>query len=135
MTGFWQVANVVTFGVNTLLTFTVGTAPRSDDNADPAETNFVKKLLAPDGSSNSEISAKYPTLVTPSGWAFSIWGIIFLSEGASVVWQLFTPVNVQIELEPAAPYLSGAFLLQVGRSVALLNVCLLYTSPSPRDRG
>lgn len=27
--------------------------------------------------SNAEISAKYQTIVTPAGWAFAIWGIIF----------------------------------------------------------
>lgn len=34
---------------------------------------------------NGELSAKYQTLVTPAGYAFSIWGVIFL---AQLVWCL-----------------------------------------------
>jgi len=33
------------------------------------------------GPTNSELSRKYQTLVTPAGWAFSIWGPIFIWEG------------------------------------------------------
>lgn len=32
------------------------------------------------GRTNVELSRKYPTLITPAGWAFSIWGLIFLWE-------------------------------------------------------
>merc|ERR1719181_542557 len=41
------------------------------------------------GATNTELSKKYQTLVTPAGWAFSIWGPIFLWEGIFVVAQLF----------------------------------------------
>merc|ERR1719389_1282512 len=41
------------------------------------------------GSTNTELSNKYQTLVTPAGWAFSIWGPIFIWEGIFVVAQLF----------------------------------------------
>mmetsp|Transcript_105233 Transcript_105233/g.181873 ORF Transcript_105233/g.181873 Transcript_105233/m.181873 type:complete len:320 (-) Transcript_105233:311-1270(-) len=41
------------------------------------------------GATNSELSRKYQTLVTPAGWAFSIWGPIFIWEGIFVVAQLF----------------------------------------------
>jgi benzodiazapine receptor len=37
---------------------------------------------------NSELSAKYQTLVTPAGYAFSIWGIIFISQLIWVICQL-----------------------------------------------
>jgi len=37
---------------------------------------------------NNELSIKYQTLVTPAGFAFSIWGIIFTSELAWIVAQL-----------------------------------------------
>ena len=30
---------------------------------------------------NTVVSKAYPTLVTPAGWAFSIWGIIYTLEG------------------------------------------------------
>jgi len=37
---------------------------------------------------NSELSAKYQTLVTPIGWAFSIWGPIFILEAVFAIMQL-----------------------------------------------
>ena len=49
---------------------------------------FVVNLVVTFGSSqflpdNAELSAKYQTLVTPAGYAFAIWGIIFTAE---LVW-------------------------------------------------
>lgn len=35
---------------------------------------------------NQEMSLKYQTLVTPIGWSFSIWGLIFLSQ---LVWAIY----------------------------------------------
>jgi len=40
------------------------------------------------GDDNGTISARFPTMLTPAGWAFSIWGIIFLLQGFGVVYQL-----------------------------------------------
>jgi len=40
------------------------------------------------GPSNTVLSDKYQTLITPAGWAFSIWGLIFLGEGVFCVAQL-----------------------------------------------
>jgi len=40
------------------------------------------------GATNSDLSRKYQTLVTPAGWAFSIWGPIFLWEGVFAVAQM-----------------------------------------------
>lgn len=37
---------------------------------------------------NSDLSLKYQTLVTPIGWAFSIWGPIFISQAIFTVAQL-----------------------------------------------
>ena len=36
------------------------------------------------GKTNSEVSAEYPTLLTPVGWAFSIWAVIFIAQGVWV---------------------------------------------------
>lgn len=38
-----------------------------------------------------EVSRKYQTLVTPVGWAFSIWGIIFTTQAIWVLRQLVVP--------------------------------------------
>jgi hypothetical protein len=40
------------------------------------------------GQTMGYVSGKYPTLLTPAGYAFSIWGIIFLALAAYAVWQL-----------------------------------------------
>lgn len=37
---------------------------------------------------NTEISGRYDTPITPSGWAFSIWGVIFLLQGIWVIWSV-----------------------------------------------
>ena len=39
------------------------------------------------GQTTGEISAKYSSLFTPAGFTFSIWGLIYLTLGAFVVWQ------------------------------------------------
>ncbi|GIL62699.1 hypothetical protein Vafri_16875 [Volvox africanus] len=40
------------------------------------------------GGTNAEVSAKFPTPLTPAGWAFAIWGLIFALEGLGVVYQI-----------------------------------------------
>lgn len=45
-------------------------------------------VFDPHGCVTLAVSEAYPTLFTPAGWAFSIWGIIFLLEGAFSVYQL-----------------------------------------------
>lgn len=73
---------------------------------------FAKKYGA---KSNQQISEKYPSLVTPSGYAFAIWGPIFLLEGASVVWQC---TREDKSLANASIYWCTGCLLQAGWTVA-----------------
>eukprot|EP00284_Hemiselmis_tepida_P006078 CAMPEP_0174937372 /NCGR_PEP_ID=MMETSP1355-20121228/60286_1 /TAXON_ID=464990 /ORGANISM="Hemiselmis tepida, Strain CCMP443" /LENGTH=102 /DNA_ID=CAMNT_0016184217 /DNA_START=92 /DNA_END=397 /DNA_ORIENTATION=+ len=40
------------------------------------------------GETNSAMSRKYQTFVTPAGWAFSIWSYIFLSQLVFTVYTL-----------------------------------------------
>lgn len=40
--------------------------------------NFLSSTGAISGDTVSDISAKYPTLITPAGYAFAIWGFIYL---------------------------------------------------------
>ncbi|GAB4821575.1 hypothetical protein N2152v2_008621 [Parachlorella kessleri] len=42
------------------------------------------------GATNKEISDKFEVPLTPAGWAFSIWGVIFLLEGVGTVYQLIS---------------------------------------------
>jgi len=38
------------------------------------------------GPTNADVSKRFPTPITPAGWAFSIWGIIFLFQGCGVLY-------------------------------------------------
>lgn len=47
--------------------------------------NALANALPIAGRNTGEISALYPTLFTPAGYVFSIWGVIYLALGAFVV--------------------------------------------------
>lgn len=64
-------ANVLAYFANAVVTYGVGT------------------LGWFGASTNGELSEKYQTLLTPVGWAFSIWGIIFISQLVWAIVQLF----------------------------------------------
>lgn len=40
--------------------------------------NFLSNTVPFGGNTMAEVSAKYPTFITPAGYAFSIWGLIYL---------------------------------------------------------
>ncbi|KAL3935035.1 MAG: hypothetical protein SGBAC_009371 [Bacillariaceae sp.] len=65
-----NIANIICFIANVSIVFIIGSTNISDI------------------PTNAEISAKYPTLITPSGYAFSIWGVIFLAQFVWAVAQL-----------------------------------------------
>lgn len=50
--------------------------------------NYFANTHPFNGQTMGEVSAKYPTPLTPAGYAFSIWGLIFLGLLAYAVWQL-----------------------------------------------
>ena len=49
--------------------------------------NALSNALPINGQSMPEISARYPSLFTPAGFTFSIWGVIYLALLAFVIWQ------------------------------------------------
>lgn len=49
--------------------------------------NVLSNALPLNGQSMPEISAKYPSLFTPAGFTFSIWGVIYLGLAAFVIFQ------------------------------------------------
>jgi hypothetical protein len=71
---------------------------------------YYANTQAFNSQSMEEVSAKYPTLLTPAGYAFSIWGLIYLGLGAYAVWQLL-PAQRQSSLPDA-----------VARSLTLANL-------------
>lgn len=50
--------------------------------------NYWWNAHPPGGQNMGAVSARYPTLLTPAGWAFSIWGLIFLALAGYAIWQL-----------------------------------------------
>ena len=51
--------------------------------------NYLYNAHPPAGAlSNGQMSARHPTLLTPAGYAFSIWGVIFSGLMLYSVWQL-----------------------------------------------
>ena len=51
--------------------------------------NVLSNALPLNDQTQTEISAKYPSLFTPAGFTFSIWGVIYLALLAFVIWQAF----------------------------------------------
>ena len=49
--------------------------------------NVLSNALPINDQSMPEISAKYPSLFTPAGFTFSIWGVIYLALLVFLVWQ------------------------------------------------
>ena len=49
--------------------------------------NVLSNAVPINGQSMPEISAKYPSLFTPAGFTFSIWGVIYVALLAFVIWQ------------------------------------------------
>jgi hypothetical protein len=51
--------------------------------------NFLANVVPFGGQTMAEVSGKYPTLITPAGYAFSIWGVIYLTLGIFAFFQFF----------------------------------------------
>lgn len=50
--------------------------------------NYWSQAKPFNGQSMGAVSAQYPTLLTPAGYAFSIWGLIFTAMAVYAAWQL-----------------------------------------------
>jgi len=49
--------------------------------------NGMANAIPLGGQTTGEVSAQYPTLFTPAGFTFSIWGLIYLLLAAFAIWQ------------------------------------------------
>lgn len=84
------------------------------------------------GETNTDLSLKYQTLVTPAGWAFSIWGPIFIWEGIFALAQ-FLPKFKSSQIVPAIHlWWVGVCATQIAWSIAFAQeviwlslVCML----------
>lgn len=74
------------------------------------------------GRSTGEVSDAYPTLYTPAGLTFAIWGVIYLLVGLFVL-------RVIGVIRPAGPRVDGAALERIGRLFvvsSVLNIVWLF---------
>ena len=83
------------------------------------------------GQTMGVVSAKYPTLLTPAGYAFSIWGLIFLALVVYAVWQLL-PGQREISLPDAiakpltlASIATGVWVVLFAYELILLSVGMM----------
>ena len=63
------------------------------------------------GPDNGTISDRYPTLLVAAGYAFSIWGVIFLLDVVYAAWQATGQRRRDVILGRVAPWAAAGFLL------------------------
>jgi benzodiazapine receptor len=66
--------------------------------------NVLSNALPINGQSMPEISARYPSLFTPAGITFSIWGVIYLALLAFVIWQALPAQRSSEKLARISPW-------------------------------
>lgn len=89
------------------------------------------------GQTNGDVSAKYPTLITPAGYAFSIWGLIFLGLLIFAVYQALPAQATNRRFRAAGPWIIlnavcnavwSPIFNQEWIGVALLVILLMFFS-------
>ena len=73
--------------------------------------NVLSNTLPINGQTMPEISAKYPSLFTPAGFTFSIWGLIYLALLVFVVWQALGAQRSDEEVAKISRYFQLSCLL------------------------
>lgn len=81
------------------------------------------------GPTNAAVSAEYPTLLIAAGYAFAIWGLIFLFDVIYGVWQATGERRRDATLDAVAPWAFAGFVLTAAWmplfSRGLFWLCLL----------
>ncbi|RYY16226.1 MAG: tryptophan-rich sensory protein [Cytophagaceae bacterium] len=81
--------------------------------------NYIYNAHPPEGAlNNGAMSARHPTLLTPAGYAFSIWGVIFSGLVAYTVWQLRPQAWQTLLPGRLTPVLTVAVLATTGWTLA-----------------
>ncbi len=86
--------------------------------------NFLANSLPINGRTPGEISDSYPNLFAPAGFAFSIWGLIYLWLGAFVIYQLIQ--KTQQNATDHETFNRKINLLFIGTSVANVSWILAW---------
>lgn len=77
------------------------------------------------GETNTVVSRRYQTLITPKGTAFSIWGLIFIWEGIFAVGQIFPRFRGSPLVPTIAVWWTGTCIFQVLWSIAFAQERIL----------
>jgi len=79
------------------------------------------------GETNQVLSKKYQTLVTPAGWAFSIWGPLFIWEGVFAACQMLPRFRGSDVVHLASPWWWGACACQCAWTFAFAQEAILLS--------
>jgi benzodiazapine receptor len=102
-----NIANLVAYLANAFVTYGVGVSGKFP--------------------TNSELSAKYQTLVTPSGYAFSIWSIIFTAELVWAIFQLFPSYRANELVDGVSYYFILACVAQMLWSIVFTTEQIAFS--------
>ncbi|CAB1118024.1 unnamed protein product [Ectocarpus sp. CCAP 1310/34] len=81
------------------------------------------------GATNAEVSDDNPTFVTPNGWAFSIWGVIFFFEAVFVIWGAFrSNRDSRVVQEGVGCWFAIACLIQAAWSIVFAQELLIVSA-------
>jgi len=88
------------------------------------------------GKTNSEVSKELPTPITPAGWAFSIWGLIFSLQIAFSIMaalpqlaQRLNPILLKTGFTyPLVWVLEGCWVVAFGYEQILLSLCIIVVT-------
>lgn len=92
--------------------------------------NYWVNAKGLNGNTVSSLSAEYENLFTPAGYAFSIWGVIFLSLFAQAIFfvsRAFNPVKDSDFLSQIGPYL---IMANIGNGLWIYMWLMEYTGMS-----
>lgn len=73
--------------------------------------NALANLLPIGGRTTGEVSAMFPTLITPASYAFAIWGVIYALLGGFVILQLIPRWREEPRLQAIGPWFILSCLL------------------------
>jgi len=96
-----QVINIAAYILNVFVTY--------------ASQAILPKL---GGKTNGEVSKEFTSIVTPAGYAFTIWAVIFIGEAVFTVWQGFSEQDDSPLVHAAGLWWAGACVFQVSWSFA-----------------
>lgn len=66
--------------------------------------NYLSNALPINGQNAGQVSAKFPTFFTPAGFAFSIWGVIYLGFIGFAIYQSLPAQRTHVRVAQARPW-------------------------------